>query len=74
MPGIPNQIDFVRISTNDLSTNYRQYLDKGDVLKNRRGLTGTFESDVTSQSKNNSLMAEAVNGNVELMETMALIN
>lgn len=73
-PGIPNQIDFVRVSTNDLSANYRRHLDKGDALKNRKGLTGTFESDVSSQSKNNSLMAEAVNGNVELMETMALIN
>ena len=74
IPGIPNQIDFIRVSTSDLSANYRRHLDKGDALKNRKGLTGTFESDVSSQSKNNSLMAEAVNGNVELMETMALIN
>lgn len=74
IPGIPNQVDFVRVSTNDLSANYRKHLDKGDAIKNRKGLTGTFESDVSSQSKNNSLMAEAVNGNVELMETMALIN
>lgn len=74
IPGIPNQVDFVRVSTNDLSVNYRKHLDKGDAIKNRKGLTGTFESDVSSQSRNNSLMAEAVNGNVELMETMALIN
>lgn len=74
IPGIPNQVDFVRVSTNDLLINYRHFLDKGDTLKNRKGLTGTFETDIQSQSKNNSLMAEAVNGNVELMETMALIN
>lgn len=67
-------MDFIRISTNDLSINYRHFLDKGDALKNRKGLTGTFESDIASQSRNNSMMAEAVNGNVELMETMALIN
>lgn len=73
-PRIPNQVDFIRISTNDLSINYRHFLDKGDALKNRKGLTGTFESDIASQSKNNSMMAEAVNGNVELMETLALIN
>ena len=73
-PRIPNQVDFIRISTNDLSINYRHFLDKGNALKNRKGLTGTFESDIASQSRNNSMMAEAVNGNVELMETMALIN
>lgn len=74
IPGIANQIDFIRVSTNNLTTNYRSYLDKKDVTKNRKGLTGTYEPDVVSQSRANSLMAEAVNGNVELMETMLIIN
>lgn len=46
IPGIPNQVDFVRVSTNDLLINYRHFLDKGDTLKNRKGLTGTFETDI----------------------------
>lgn len=70
----PKQINFVRVSTNDLTTNYRQYLDKDDPLRNRKGLTGTYEADVVQKSKSNSLMVEAVNGNIELMETMLLIN
>lgn len=73
-PNIPSQVDFIRVSTNNLTTNYRQYLDKGNALKNRKGLTGTYETDVMSQSRANSLMAEAVNGNVELMETLLIIN
>ena len=73
---IPSQIDFIRVSTNDLYRHYRSTYDKSDdsQLKNRKGLTGKFESDVQSQSKSKSLMAEAVWGNVELMETVALIN
>jgi len=75
---VANQIDFVRVSTQDLTYNHK--FDS----KNRRGLTGAFESDVQAQSKtissvngkiiNGSLMAEAVNGNIELMESMLLIN
>ncbi len=74
IPGIPHQIDFIRISTNDLHQHYRKYIDKNNNLTNRKGLTGTFESDVQSQSKNNSLIANAVQGNVELMETTAIIS
>lgn len=70
----PRQVDFIRVSTNDLYQNYRKYLDKGDPIKNRKGLTGTFEADIVQKSKSNSLMAEAINGNIELMETMLIIN
>jgi len=75
---VANQIDFVRVSTQDLTYNHK--FDS----KNRRGLTGAFESDIQAQSKtissvnskiiNGPLMAEAVNGNIELMESMLLIN
>ena len=82
------QIDFVRISHKTLDRNYRKGLKSDDTFKNRNGLTGTYESDITQQSKavsltkvggvtqsvQGSLMAEAVNGNVELMETMLIIN
>lgn len=70
----PRQIDFVRVSTNELTSNYRTYLNKNNILKNRKGLTGTYEADVVQKSKQNSLMVEAVNGNIELIETMLIIN
>lgn len=82
------QIDFVRVSHKTLDRNYRKGLKSDDVFKNRDGLTGTYEADITQQSKSvsltkiggetqsvqGSLMAEAVNGNVEIMETMLIIN
>ena len=82
------QIDFVRISHKTLDRNYRKGLKSDDEFKNRNGLTGTYESDIVQQSKSvsltkvggvtqsvqGSLMAEAVNGNVEIMETMLIIN
>ena len=70
----PEQIDFVRVSTNDLGANYRTYLSKDNPIKNRKGLTGTYEPDVAQKSKSNSLMVEATNGNIELIETLLLIN
>lgn len=70
----PKQIDFVRVSTNNLTSNYRQYLSKDNPIRDRKGLTGTYEADVVQKSKSNSLMVEAVNGNVELIETMLLVN
>lgn len=69
-----NQFDFIRISTNDLTENYRQYLKKDDPIKSRLGLTGQFEADVVEKSKSGSLMIEAINGNIEAMETMHIIN
>ena len=75
--GVPNQVDFVRVSTNDLTYNYRankDLFDKSDPIRSRIGLTGTFEPDIDAYSKNNSLMAQAINGNIELMETLAYIN
>lgn len=71
----PNQIDFIRVSTNNLTVDYRKNADKkAKLFEERRGLTGTYESDIVQKSKSNTLIAEAVQGNVELMETMLLIN
>lgn len=70
---VPAQIDFIRVSTKDLSQNYRNYI-KDSEYKSRKGLTGTFEPDIQALSKQNNLMMEAAFGNVELMETMLIIN
>lgn len=69
-----HQVDFVRVSTDMLHYNYRKKFDKKDPKRNRLGLTGNFEADVVEQSKSDSLMLEAVNGNIELMETLVAIN
>lgn len=69
-----HQVDFIRISTSNLTYNYRQSLDKNDVRKNRLGLTGQYEPDVVEQSNSNSLMAVAANGNIEIMEMMMILN
>ena len=73
-PGIPNQVDFIRVSTSNLTQNFREYLDKKDPNKNRKGLTGTFETDVQALSKSDNLMVQSINGNVELMETLAIVD
>lgn len=72
--GVPPQIDFVRISTRDLATNYRKYTNKENPYHYRKCLTGRFETDIKALSKQNNLMMEAAIGNVELMETMLVIN
>lgn len=86
--GQPNQVDFIRVCTNNLSENYTTYMQKDNPLKSRTGLTGTFQTDLQAISKGShirmhdgfniseskSLMAEATQGNIELMETMAIIN
>lgn len=70
----PKQIDFIRVSTNDLTYNYRKNLNKDDPKRSRIGLTGTWDDDIVEKSKSNSLMVEAVDGNIEMIETMLLIN
>lgn len=62
-----NQIDVVKISTSMLKRSR-------ELIKGRHGLTGAFESDIISQNKPNSLMMESVNGNIELMEAMLVLN
>lgn len=70
-----NQVDFIRISSRILDHNPNSRItDKNDIRKNRLGLTYKFENDVTEQSKSDSLMLEAAQGNLELIEMMAILN
>ena len=72
---ITNQIDFIRVSTRNLTAHHLLYAKDGrSKLVMHRGLTGNFESDSQAQSKSGQLMAEAVDGNIELIETMLVIN
>lgn len=68
------QVDYIKISTNNLTTNYRDYLDNADPNKKRKSLMATFDPDIIEQSKTDSLMLEGAIGNIELMEAMAIIN
>ena len=86
--GEPKQIDFLRVCTNNLTENYTSYMQKDNPLRSRTGLTGAFQTDIEAISKGGNirmhdgfnisepktLMAEATNGNIELMEAMAIIN
>lgn len=71
---VPPQIDFIRVSTRDLSRNYRPLTNENNPFKNRKSLVGALEPDIQALSKQNNLMMEAAIGNVELMETMLVIN
>jgi hypothetical protein len=68
----PRQIDFIRVSNNSLTDDYRKSLGDKNKFRNRTGLVN--EDDVIERSKSNSLMVKGVNGNVELMETLLVIN
>lgn len=69
----PKQIDFVRVSTNTLTSDYRKNSNNNDFSE-RKSLLGTYEPDVIEKSKSGSLIANAVNGNVEMIEMLLLIN
>lgn len=70
----PKQIDFIRVSTQNLTDSYRKYIPPTNPFKNRRNLMGQFISDVEEESKSDSLMLSAINGNLELIEMMSVIN
>lgn len=63
------QVNVLKVTTDDLD--FKHYFDKN---KTRRLITGGVESDRVQSRKPNSLALEADNGNVHLMETMAILN
>lgn len=66
---LTNTIDIVKISTQSLLGKFK----KGN-FKNRIGLFGNYESDLVEQQKTESLVTAATYGNIELMETMLVLN
>ena len=64
-----NQINVLKITTDSLD--FKQYFDK---KQNRKLITGAVESDRVQMRKPNSLAFESDNGNIHLMETMAILN
>lgn len=64
-----NQLDFIKLSTNIL---FRQF--KFDENNNLSMIGRSVSSDLFEQKKSDSLMTQAVYGNIELMEVMFVIN
>ena len=64
-----NQIDFVKITTDDLLEQH-----KFDGKNNRTLLTGAYTTDNEEAKKSESLAMKAITGNIHLMEMMAVIN
>lgn len=67
-----NQVDFIKISTNYLTSNHTEFKGNKSFYQGI-GLASKWQSDVDENSKFNSLMLEAVNGNIELMELLCLL-
>lgn len=65
---ITGQLDFLKISS------FAPNVQKHFGGKDRYGLSGAFEADLVQQSKSNSKMLQAYQGNVDLIETMLVIN
>lgn len=64
-----NHLDILRVSTQSLLSRFRT----GNFSK-RLSLFGQYEDDLIEKKKNTSLATMAVYGNIELMETMAVLN
>lgn len=62
-----NVIETIKISNRDL-----KYVNSWG--NNRVNLVGAHESDISENSRSNSLMVKAANGNIELMEAMLVLN
>lgn len=74
IPGLQQRIDIVRVSSSPLSFHYNTKINDTTFQKRRKYLTYAFQDDVVEKSKPNSLMLEATYGNVELMETLTILN
>ena len=60
-------VEVVKISSND-----PKYMHNWGT--NRTNLTGAHEIDITEDSRSDSLILKAANGNIELIETMLVLN
>ena len=68
------QFDIIKMSNNSLSYNIYDH-NKETKRKNKNHLlTAAFQPDINEQSNQKSLMLEAYRGNIELIETMLVLN
>lgn len=71
---MPPQIDIIRISTNNLTYNYRTKLSSDNPKRNILNLAGQYETDLQQQSKQGTLTVQAYNGNIEIIESAFILN
>ena len=72
-----NLYEIVKISNLNLSYQYNwnnRKVGDGVLSGKRTNLTGALEPDINEDSKSDSFMLKATNGNLELMETMLVLN
>ena len=70
-----HQIDIIKITNAFINSKHSfGYGKKDPELNKRKGLVGKYELDIQEKSKPNSLMLEATEGNIELMETLVALN
>lgn len=67
-----NVIDILKISQD--SYNLKHKLTLGNKSRPQKYILGTFQSDTLSYNSADSPVLEATEGNIELMETMAIVN
>lgn len=68
----PQQIDIIKMSRENL--HYNIYEKKGKKKGRNTMLTAAFQADINEASNQKSLMLQAYKGNIEMIETMLLLN
>lgn len=75
IPGVPKQLDIIRISPNKLTVNYKDFLTDRKKYKKFKSILGEQNiSDAREGAKSGSLILESAYGNMELIETMLILN
>ena len=70
---VRNKTNKQQINVIKMSTSYLRY-NRHIGGKDRNSLIGAFQPDITEKADNNSLMLQAVNGNIEMIEAMLVLN
>ena len=72
-----NQVDFLKITGKNIKAQHYKQVDKNGKkvkLRNHSSLIYAHESDLHEKAKADSLMLAGIEGNIEMIETMLLIN
>lgn len=71
---ITNQIDFIQVTSQNLTYLHKYKDTNGKYVKDRTNLTYGFESNIVESHNSQSYMLQAYTGNIKLMECMYVIN
>ena len=71
---LTNQIDFIQVTSQNLTYLHNYKDTNGKYVKDRSNLTYGFESNIVEAHNSQSYMLQAYTGNIKLMECMFIIN